>query len=197
MDVRPVTLELNVARLEPLSLSHAPGLLEAARDESIWTFMPYAGPRDEPEVHAYIQRALDAAAAGSERPFAIVHRPSGRVAGSTRYMEIRRADRALEIGATWVGAPWRRTGLNTECKYLLLRHAFETLGAVRVQLKTDARNQRSRAAILRIGASYEGRLRRHRLVRDGFVRDTVYYSVIAEEWPDVRSRLEAMIAGSR
>jgi RimJ/RimL family protein N-acetyltransferase len=123
-------------------------------------------------------------------PFAIVLRASGRAVGSTRYIDIRRAHRGLEIGWTWIGREWQRTAVNSECKRLLLEHAFEVLGALRVQLKTDARNTRSQRAIERLGAKREGVLRAHMVLADGFVRDSVMYSVIAAEWPSVKQGLE-------
>ena len=126
--------------------------------------------------------------------FAQIEQVTGRVVGSTTYLDISRRDRRLEIGSTWIGKPWQRTGVNTEAKYLLLRHGFEDLGAVRVQLKTDKRNLQSQAAIERLGAVREGVLRKHMLVHDGVIRDTVMYSIIADEWPSVKQRLEAKLA---
>lgn len=194
--IGPVTLELpgGRARLEPLTLEHAAGLWAAGPDADTWRFLPTAPPRSLQDMRAYVTRALDAADTGAETPFAIVDRSTGRVAGTTRYMDIQPEHRAAEIGTTWLGAAWRRTSVNTECKFLLLRHAFETLGAVRIYLKTDARNERSRAAILRIGATYEGCLRRSRILHDGYIRDTVYFSVTDLEWPRVREHLEALRA---
>ena len=142
-----------------------------------------------------IEQALEVAAGGTQLPFAIVHRGSGKGVGSTRYLDIRRSDRGLEIGWTWIGTDYQRTVINTECKYLLLRHAFEDLGAVRVQMKTDLRNVRSQRAIERLGAVREGVLRKHIVLWDGFIRDTVYYSVIHEEWPEVKRRLEGLLKG--
>jgi RimJ/RimL family protein N-acetyltransferase len=142
----------------------------------------------------YIQSALDAQAAGSALPFATVKVPSGQVIGSTRYLNIDRANRRVEIGSTWIAGPWRRTAVNTEAKYLMLRHAFETLGCVRVELKTDALNQRSRNAILRIGASEEGTLRQHMITWSGRLRDSVYFSILDSEWPRVKQDLEQKLA---
>ena len=133
-----------------------------------------------PDTQGWIDQALEVAATGTQIPFAIIERASGKAIGSTRYMDIRRNDRGLEIGWTWIGTAFQRTAMNTECKYLLLRHAFEELGAVRVQLKTDLRNVRSQRAIERLGAVREGVLRKHMVLWDGFIRDTVYYSVIEE-----------------
>src|SRR5262249_54931679 len=146
------------------------------------------------EMEVQILADLEAQVHGSVVAFAQVEVTTGRAVGGTTYMNISRRDRGLEIGSTWLGKPWQRTGINTEAKYLLLRHAFEVLGAVRVQLKTDGRNMPSQAAIERLGAVREGVLRKHMLVRDGFIRDTVMYSIIAEEWPAVKLRLEQKMA---
>ncbi|MBI4841836.1 MAG: GNAT family N-acetyltransferase, partial [candidate division NC10 bacterium] len=131
---------------------------------------------------------------GTQIPFAIVERASGKAIGSTRYLDIRRGDRGLEIGWTWIGLPFQRTAVNTECKYLLLVHAFEDQRAVRVQLKTDLRNEASQRAIERLGAVREGVLRKHMVLWDGFIRDTVYYSIIDSEWPEVKRRLQRRLA---
>ncbi|MBN8248199.1 MAG: GNAT family N-acetyltransferase, partial [Verrucomicrobia bacterium] len=182
-------LEGHSVRLEPLMESHHPGLCAVGLEPDLWEFVPHrvANPG---EMMDYIRTALREAAAGVSIPFAIVDRMSGTVAGSTRFMNVDPAHRRVEIGATWLGKPWRRTALNTEAKYLLLRHAFETLGCVRVELKADARNQRSRTAILRLGAREEGTLRRHMILWTGWIRDTVYYSVLDSEWPAVKAGLE-------
>jgi RimJ/RimL family protein N-acetyltransferase len=143
---------------------------------------------------AYIQTALDAQKAGTALPFATVHVASGQVIGSTRFMNIDVANRRVEIGATWIAAPWRRTAVNTEAKYLMLRHAFETLGCIRVELKTDALNQRSRNAIRRIGAQEEGILRQHVVTWSGRLRDSVYFSILNSEWPRVKQDLEQKLS---
>lgn len=196
MRVSPVTLELSAGtvRLEPLSPNHAPSFFKASRDPVIWRYLPNRQPATLDEVSALIDSALEAQRAGLEIPFAIVDRGSGGVVGSTRYLDIQPAHRSLEIGSTWLSPAAQRTAINTQCKYLLLRHAFEALGAVRVCLKTDGRNQQSQRAILRIGALYEGRLRRSRVLHDGFIRDTMYYSILDSEWPGVKARLETMLA---
>jgi len=188
MDPRPVVLEGDVVRLEPLAQTHAADLF-AVLDDEIWRFMPSAVARTIADVRAMIDEAIAASRAGTEVPFAIVLRATGRAVGSTRYIDIRRAHRGLEIGWTWIGREWQRTAVNSECKRLLLEHAFETLGALRVQLKTDARNTRSQRAIERLGAKREGVLRAHMVLADDFVRDSVMYSVIAAEWPSVKERL--------
>ena len=143
---------------------------------------------------AYIQTALDAQKAGTAVPFATVHVGSGKVIGSTRYMNIDVPNRRVEIGATWIAPPWRRTAVNTEAKYLMLRHAFEALGCIRVELKTDALNQRSRNAIRRIGAQEEGILRQHMVTWSGRLRDSVYFSILDSEWPRVKQDLEQKLS---
>lgn len=196
MNIAPVTLTLphGVARLEPLGLHHAQGLHEASVDPAIWAWLPFAQPKTPADMQKSIERALTAQAKATELPFAVIDTRTGQVAGTTRYLDIQPENRGLEIGATWYGVAWQRTRVNTECKLMLLTHAFDHLGAVRVQLRTDARNQRSRDAILRIGAQYEGRLRQSRILHDGFIRDTVYFSIIADEWPAVRAGLLAKLA---
>ena len=189
MDPRPVVLEGELVRLEPLEPHHAADLFDAGKDEAIWRYMPRAAPRNVGDVRAWIGEATDRARDGSQLPFAIVDRAAGRAIGSTRYLEIRREHRGLEIGWTWLAASHQRTGANTECKLLLLAHAFEALGAIRVQLKTDARNLASQRAIERLGAEREGVLRAHMVLPDGFVRDTVMYAITAAEWPRVKARL--------
>jgi RimJ/RimL family protein N-acetyltransferase len=196
MDPRPVTLEGRHVRLEPLTLAHAPDLLAAlAEDPSIWQWLPIEPPLMPAEMEAFVASAIAIQADGMTIPFAQVSRAEGRAVGSTRYLSISRKDLGLEIGWTWIGRRWQRTAINTEAKYLLLRHAFEGLGAARVQLKTDARNLQSQAAIERLGAVREGVLRKYQLTRNGFIRDTVMYSIVAAEWPAVKARLEPRMAG--
>jgi RimJ/RimL family protein N-acetyltransferase len=193
MDPQPVTLAGRHVRLEPISPVHAPDLLAAFLiDPSIWQWMPSAPPTTLEAMRALIAGDLEAQAQGNVIAFAQVAQATGRVIGHTTYMNISRADWGLEIGNTWIGKPWQRSGINTEAKYLLLRHAFEQLGAVRVQLKTDGRNRQSQTAIERLGAVREGVLRKHRRLWDGFIRDTVMYSILDTEWPTVKARLEAM-----
>lgn len=194
MIVEPVTLTGKHVRLEPLSESHIPGLTVAGGDPSIWRYMLYGEVTSEDRMADWVRDILSRKDAGTDQPFAVIHLASGKVAGATRYMEIRPAHRGLEIGGTWYGTEYQRTAVNTECKYLLLRHAFEVLGCIRVQIKTDARNERSQKAIERIGAVREGVLRNHMILAGGFYRDSVYYSIIESEWPDVKTRLEQMMA---
>ncbi|TAM91833.1 N-acetyltransferase [bacterium] len=194
-DPQPVIFEGRHVQLEPLDLAHAPELFEAGREEEIWLYMPIAPFRALDDATTFVEQAQAAARTGTQIPFAIIDRASNRAVGSTRYLDILRPDRGLEIGWTWLGASARRTAINTECKYLLLRHAFEAQGAIRVQLKTDARNLRSQRAIERIGGVREGVLRKHTIrPYDHFVRDTVMYSILDEEWPAVKTRLEGLLA---
>lgn len=192
-EFNPVPLPLHAPgfsiALHPLTIDHAADLRTAGDDDELWTYLLTQRPLSLEDYCRYIETALSSQRAGSELPFAIIDHATHRSIGTTRYMEILRPHRSLEIGHTWLSAAYRRTRVNTECKYLLLCHAFETLGAMRVQLKTDSRNLRSQTAIERIGAKFEGRLRKHRICHDGYIRDTMMYSIIREEWPEVRDRL--------
>lgn len=181
-------------RLEPMQPAHAAALYAAGRDPEIHRYLIGLAPASLGDVEATVAKALAAAAKGVEVPFVIIHLASGQVAGTTRYFEIRRRDRALEIGHTWLAPEFQRTAVNTEAKYLLLRHAFEVLDAVRVQLKTDERNDRSRRAIERLGARFEGILHSYQTRWDGFVRNTAMYAIVAADWPAVKARLEARLA---
>lgn len=193
MRVEPVRLEGRVARLEPMTREHLPGLCEVGLDPEIWRW--YVLPiRTADEMAGVVETALKEQAAGITLPFVIVEAASARVVGSTRYLNIDATHHRLEIGWTWLARSWQRTAINTEAKYLLLRHAFETLRCIRVELKTDSLNERSRAAILRIGAQEEGTFRNHMITESGRLRHSVYYSVIETEWPTVRMRLECMLA---
>lgn len=191
-DPRPITLEGRHVRLEPLAPRHADALgAAAAADLEIWRYMPVRLFEDRDGASAWILATLKEARFGAVVPFATVERASGLAVGSTRIFDIHRADRGLEIGWTWIGRPWQRTPVNTESKYLLLRHAFEDLGAMRVQFKTDARNLQSQRALERIGAVREGVLRKQRVNWDGHIRDSVYYSILDDEWPRVKALLES------
>lgn len=191
--VQPVELEGSVVRLEPLSLDHLSDLTEVGLDAELWrwTLSSIASPAD---MRAYVTRALAAAAEGHEVPFAIVDRASGRAIGSTRFLSLDSHHRRLEIGYTWIGRAWQRGPFNTEAKLLLLAHAFNTLGALRVEFKTDSLNERSRTALLALGAVEEGTLRNHMVSGTGRRRHSVYYSVIEEDWPQVRMHLETRLA---
>src|SRR5262245_50626802 len=190
MNIEPVTLEGRYVRLEPLAPRHAEELAAVAGDEEIWRYMP-ADLSTIERIRAWIDETLALQAAGAALPFATIERASGHAIGSTRYLTIMPKDRGIEIGWTWLARAAWRTPTNSECKYLLLRHAFETLGCIRVQLKTDKRNERSRRAIERIGGQFEGILRQHMVLRDGTYRDSAYYSIIDSEWPAAKARLEA------
>jgi RimJ/RimL family protein N-acetyltransferase len=195
--VLPLTLEGSVVRLEPVRREHAQQFWEVAKNDldEIFRWIPYSMKTLE-DFQRLIEIAFDEQARGESVVFATVERSSGTAIGSTRFMNIDRLNRRVEIGSTWIAPGWQRTPVNTEAKYLMLRHAFEAWGCMRVELKTDALNQRSRAAILRIGAKEEGTLRRHLLTWSGRVRDTVYFSMLDLEWPVSRARLEAMVHGS-
>ena len=190
--IEPVILAGRHVRLEPLSSEHVDPLAEVGLDPDLWRWTSVQ-VTSRAEMAAYVRSALAVQAAGSALPFVTVEQSSGRVVGSTRYGNIDAANRRVEIGWTWVARPWQRTAVNTEAKYLLLRHAFESLGCLRVELKTDVFNERSRRAIARIGAREEGILRKHMVTQSGRVRDTVYFSIIDDEWPEARSALEARL----
>jgi RimJ/RimL family protein N-acetyltransferase len=194
MIVTPVTLTGKFIRLEPLSEDHIPGLAAIGVGQDFWHFMLYGDMNTEEDMRRWVLDILARAAKGTDLPFAVIHLASGRVAGATRYLNIMPKDRGLEIGGTWYGSEFQRTAVNTECKYLLLKHAFETLGAIRVQLKTDSRNIRSQKAIERIGGVKEGVLRNHMILPDGAIRHSVFYSIIDSEWEGVRKRLEEFLA---
>ncbi len=187
----PVTLEGSVVRLEPIRPEHAELFWEIAKDnlEDIFRWIPYA-VRTRDDFSKLVDKALEEQRRGESVVFATVESASRRAVGSTRFMNIDRVNRRVEIGSTWIAPAWQRTAVNSEAKYLMLRHAFEVWGCMRVELKTDALNQKSRNAILRIGAKEEGTLRRHLLTWTGRVRDTVYFSILDSEWPEVKDKLE-------
>lgn len=192
MKIEPVTLQGRVVRLEPLALAHVPGLARVGLDPELWRWIP-TQVADAAQMQAWVQTALDEQTAGTSLPFAIISQASGEAIGSTRYMNIVPAHRRLEIGSTWLSTAAQRSGANTEAKLLLLTHAFEALKAIRVELKTDALNSKSRAAIARIGGIEEGIFRRHVICESGRVRDTVYFSMLDNEWPAVKTRLFSML----
>jgi len=194
--VTPVTLEGSIVRLEPLSESHLEGLAEVAFDPGLWRWT-LARPIDLEGLRAWLRQAVANAAKGTELPFATVDRASGRPIGSTRFMSIVPEHRRLEIGWTWVAADWQRRGANQEAKLLQLTHAFETLGANRVEFKTDSQNERANPALLAIGARFEGTFRNHMVMPDRRLRHSNYYSVVVEEWPAAKAMLEARLAARR
>lgn len=187
----PVTLQENVIRLEPLRREHAELLWQAAQGslDKIFRWYPWA-MRTLDDFTVYVERILAEQERGASVAFATVLRESGEIAGSTRFMSIDSPNRHVEIGSTWIVPAWQRTAVNTEAKYLMLWHAFESWGCLRVELKTDALNEQSRAAILRLGAKEEGTFRKHVVCWDGRVRDSVYFSIVDTEWPGVKARLE-------
>lgn len=193
MEVKPVVLTGRHVRLEPLSEAHASGLAEIGVRQDFWDFMLYGRMESIDDMRDWVRDIISRGEKGTDLPFAVIHLESRRVAGATRYLNIAPNDRGLEIGGTWYGLEFQRTAVNTECKYLLLRHAFEALGCIRVQLKTDLRNERSQKAIERIGAVREGVLRNHMILPDGRVRDSVFYSILDSEWQSVKANLEKMM----
>ncbi len=193
MPVTPVTLEGRHVRLEPLSMNHLGLLCEIGFDPELWRVgLSVIGSQND--MKSYIATALQWQAEGTALPFVTIERPSGTVVGSTRFANIDRTHRRVEIGWTWIARPWQRTPLNTEAKYLMLTHAFETLGCIRVELKTDSLNEKSRNAMLRIGAKEEGTLRNHMITQGGRIRHTVYFSVTNDEWPGIKRSLEEKLA---
>lgn len=193
MNPTPVVLYGDAMKLEPLDPAHAEDLLAAGADPEIWAFLPIPQPNSVAEVRQWIDDAWKRASLGEELPFAIIDPETGRAVGSTRYLDIRRNWRTLEIGWTWLAASVQRSAVNTEAKLMLLKHAFEDQGALRVQFKTDRRNTRAQQSIERLGAVKEGVLRKQRINHDGYVRDAVYYSILDDEWPAVKERLTARL----
>ncbi|HTT22443.1 MAG TPA: GNAT family protein [Candidatus Sulfotelmatobacter sp.] len=191
----PVILEGSVVRLEPIRREHEQWFWDVAKNDldDIFRWMPYVMKTPD-DFRKLVDKALAEQAQGESVVFATVERSSGRVIGSTRFMNIDRANRRVEIGSTWISPLWQRTAVNTQAKYLMLQHAFEVWGCIRVELKTDGLNQKSRNAILRLGAKEEGTLRRHLVTWTGRLRDTVYFSILDDEWPAVKARLQSKLA---
>ena len=192
MQLTPAPLEGSIVRLEPLRIDHVPALVEVGLDPDLWA-LTTVQVTSEADMLAYVREALKDQEAGTALPFATIDRASNRVVGSTRFGNYAAAHRRIEIGWTWIAAPWQRTAVNTEAKLLMLEHAFEVLGARRVELKTSALNARSRNAMLRIGATEEGTMRQHMINADGSSRDSVYFSILDGEWPQVRTRLRGFL----
>ena len=194
-DPKPVVLEGTFVRMEPLALRHAEALFAASQDPEIWRWLPAPMFSSVAEVRSWIEEALALQAKGEVVPFATIRKSDGAAVGSTRYLDIRPPHRAIEIGWTWLATAAQRTPVNTEAKFLMLQHAFETLGAIRLQLKTDERNEKSRKAIGRLGAVFEGILRNYQTrTHDGYVRNTAMFSITDTEWPVVKAGLEAKLA---
>ena len=192
MTLTPTPLDGSIVRLEPLRLGHVPALAEVGLDPALWA-LTTVKIASEGDMLGYVREALADQAAGTAMPFVTIERSSNRVIGSTRFGNYAAAHRRIEIGWTWIAAPWQRTAVNTEAKLLMLEHAFDVLGARRVELKTSSLNTRSRNAMLRIGATEEGTMRQHMINADGSSRDSVYFSIIDGEWPDVRARLRGLL----
>ena len=197
MDLTPVVLEGEHVRLEPLSLEpHFGGLCEVALDPELWRWT-LGQMRTAEDLRRYLETAVRERSEGRSMPFATVAKAAGKAIGSTRFGNFDHDHRRVEIGWTWIGRDWQRTAVNTEAKLLMLTHAFERWGVMRVELKTDALNERSRTAIRRIGATEEGILRKHMVTDSGRIRDSALYSLTDDEWPTVRARLEARLAAHR
>lgn len=194
LKIEPVTLQGRLARLEPLRMTHAPELYEASREPGLWTYKLVKQPRSLTEMEQLIASVLHNQEAGACLPFAIMSLERDCAVGETRYFNFMPQDHGVEIGWTWLTPAVQRTGVNTECKYLLLRHAFEDMGAIRVQLRTHHLNVNSQRAIERLGAIKEGILRNHIIMPDGSYRHSVYYSIIESEWPAIKARLQDMLA---
>jgi N-acetyltransferase len=195
LHIEPVTLSTDRLTLRPLSLADVPALGKAASDGELWEKKTTTVPQPE-GFEIYVQKALELQEAGLALPFATVVNDGNRVIGSTRFMNIDAAHHRVEIGTTWIAKSWQRTFVNTHAKYLMLRHAFEQLGCNAVELRTHRLNDQSRAAIERLGAKFDGILRQHMIMPDGHIRDTAVYSIVREEWPEVKARLERRLASS-
>jgi RimJ/RimL family protein N-acetyltransferase len=193
MVVEPVTLQGKYVRLEPLSMDHFDQLWAIGQDKGLWKWISYQINTPD-EMRTYIKTALDWQAIGTALPFVTIWQATNEIVGSTRFGNIDTGNHRVEIGWTWIGKSWQRTPVNTEAKFLMLQHAFEVWHCIRVELKTDKLNERSRAAILRIGAKEEGIFRHHVITESGRLRDSVYFSIIDTEWPAVKARLLKMLA---
>lgn len=188
----PIVLEGDFVRLEPMTLEHHRALSAIGLDPEIWR-LTVAMVRTPEEMRSYMESALQLQREGTSLPFVTIERSSGQIVGSTRFGNYDPANRRIEIGWTWIARPWQRTAINTEAKHLMLSHAFEKLRCVRVELKTDVLNTPSRKAMVRIGAKEEGILRKHTLMWTGRYRDSIYYSILDKEWPEVKRQLERML----
>jgi RimJ/RimL family protein N-acetyltransferase len=193
MEITPVTLSGRHVRLEPLSRDHLEPLCEIGFEESLWRW-GVSSIQSLEEMRDYVTTALQAQAEGTALPFVTIENSSDRIVGSTRYANIDKENRRLEIGWTWIAPQWQRTVINTEAKFWMLRHAFDVLGCNRVEFKTDSLNDKSRRALLRIGAREEGTFRNHMIVQGGRLRHSVFFSIINSEWPSVKANLEAKLA---
>ncbi len=196
MEIKPVTLEGMHVRLEPVRLDHVAALWRVSAYEEIWRYLPYI-MQSEDDMRTFIEAELRKQQSGIGFRFATIAKTSAQPVGSTSYLTIDRQHRHLEIGGTWITPPWQRSAVNTEAKYLQLSHAFETLGCIRVEFKTDSLNVNSQRALARIGAVEEGTFRNHRIMPDGRLRHSVYFSIIDSEWPSVKAHLEQVMSSYR
>lgn len=192
MVMEPLTLEGQYVRLEPLSMEHHAGLCAALLHDEIWRWLPWRIDTPD-EMRAFMQQVINMSAEGSAYAFATLYKPDNRVVGTSRYLSIDHANHRLEIGATLISPEWQRSVINTEAKYLMLRHAFETLGCLRMEFKTDSLNTKSRNALLRLGATEEGIFRNHIVCWNGRIRHSAYYSITDDDWPSVKANLEAKL----
>lgn len=193
MKIAPLTLSGKLIRLEPLSVEHVPDLCRVGLDDRIWRFMRYGSIQTIEDMQRWVENLLVLRSKGTDLPFAVIWLENGRAIGATRFMNIAPEHRSVEIGGTWYGVDFQGSGVNTEAKYLMLRHAFEEWRCIRVQIKTDVRNERSQRAIEKIGLVREGVLRNHIILPDGYIRSSVIYSLLDSEWPAVKSQLEARL----
>ncbi len=193
MKVEPVVLEGEFVRLEPMRVDHLPALVEVGMDESIWKWTNNV-VNDASDIERYVREALAMQALGTSLPFVTIEKATGTVVGSTRFGNIDTANKKAEIGWTWINPKWQRTVINTEAKLLMLTHAFETWNCIRVELKTDSNNDKSRNAMLRIGCTEEGTLRNHMITESGRFRDSVYFSIIQTEWESVKQNLTSKLS---
>jgi RimJ/RimL family protein N-acetyltransferase len=196
MEPEPVTLMGNFVRLEPLSDAHVPSLADVGLEPEIWRYMRYGKVESEEQLRVWVRELLHQQAQGTDLPFTVISLASENAIGCTRYLNIDTPNQSLEIGGTWYGLDYQGTMVNTECKYLLLRHAFETLSCIRVWFKADRRNTRSIHALERLGAQKEGVLRNHMILPDGYIRDSVVFSILPAEWPAVKQKLEMRLYAS-
>ncbi len=196
MEIKPVTLEGKHIRLEPVRLDHVAALWRVSAYEEIWRYLPYI-MQSEDDMRTFIEAELRKQQSGIGFRFATIAKTSAQPVGSTSYLNIDRQHRHLEIGGTWITPSWQRSAVNTEAKYLQLSHAFETLGCIRVEFKTDSLNVNSQQALARIGAVEEGTFRNHRIMPDGRLRHSVYFSIIDSEWPSVKAHLEQVMSSYR
>lgn len=192
MKIEKIKLESKSVRLVPIQTKHLEALCEVGMDEKIWRWYPYAICTKE-KMHKYIMDAINELELGKQLAFVTFEKSSNKIVGSTRFMNIDTENKRVEIGSTWINPKWQRTSINSEAKLLMLKHSFENWRCIRVELKTDALNEQSRKAIMRIGAKEEGTLRQHIITESGRFRDTVYYSIIDSEWQKVRANLESKL----